>query len=346
MRRESHHLTYIERQKIEALSKAGHTQAQIAAFLGRSRSTICRELRRGQVDQLDGDRYVFYRAYSADKAQLDANERMTAKGAPLKIGHDYALVEHIERKIIQDRYSPRAVLDEIDQQRLPFQTRISEKTLYNYLDSGLFLHLKRKHLPRERYNKHKKKTAPKRAAFANILKPSIEDRRALINTRLQFGHWEMDTVVGKRKGKNAVLLVLTERLTRYEVVRKIHRKQAKYVTRAIDGLERQCGDKFGRIFKSITVDNGCEFADYAGLTKHDRVKVYYCHPYSSWERGSNENCNAMIRRWVPKGLNISKVTHKQVQFVQDWLNDYPRRILGATARTAFEQELQKLGLCP
>lgn len=269
---------------------------------------------------------------------------MTAKGAPLKIGHDYALVTHIERKIIQDRYSPRAVVDEIDQQNLPFETHISERTIYNYLDSGLFLNLKRKHLPRGQYKKKKKKTAPKRAAFINVLKPSIDDRKELINSRISFGHWEMDTVVGKAKGKNAVLLVLTERLTRFEIVKKIHRKQAKYVTRAIDQLEKQCGDNFKKIFKSITVDNGCEFSDYRGLTKHDRVKVYYCHPYSSWERGSNENCNAIIRRWIPKGINISKVTHKQIEYVQDWLNDYPRRILGTTARALFERELSKLSI--
>lgn len=341
MRRKSHHLTYIDRQKIEALCKAGHTQSEIAAQLDFARSTICREFRRGLVTQLDGRTYTFYSAYSADKAQQDAEQQMTAKGAPLKVGHDYALVEHIERRIIHGHYSPRAVVDEIAQNGLAFETRISEKTIYNYLDSGLFLQLKRKHLPRGQY-KRKKQATQKRAACVNVLKPSIDDRKALINSRLQFGHWEMDTVVGKAKGKNAVLLVLTERLTRYEIVRKIHRKQAQYVTRAIDALEHDLGDSFRRIFRTITVDNGPEFSDYDGLTKHGRVKVYYCHPYSAWERGSNENCNAIIRRWVPKGLNITKVTHKQIEFVQDWLNDYPRRIIGTTARKAFEAELAKL----
>lgn len=341
-RRHSRHLTYSDRLKIEALYKAGSSQSGIARLLDFDRSTICREIKRGMVSQIDYRTYNFYGIYSADVAQKDAEYKMSAKGAPLKIGHDYKLLEHIEHKIIKEKYSPAATLLEIEQQGFSFETTLSKSTLYNYINSGLFLSLKRKHLPRKGKQRKRKKSFPKRIAFSNILKLSIEDRSELIRCRSYFGHWEMDTVIGKAKGKNAVLLVLTERKTRYEIIRKIHSKKSKYVVRALDNLQREFGSFFLEIFKTITVDNGSEFSDLRGMEKDGRTKVYYCHPYSSWERGSNENINGIIRRWIPKGTNINDITNHQITAIQNWINNYPRKILQSTAQKEFDKEVQNI----
>jgi IS30 family transposase len=143
----------------------------------------------------------------------------------------------------------------------------------------------------------------------------------------------MDTVVGRRGTKKS-LLVLTERVTRYELIFLLKQHTAENVVRAIDSLERRCGSrKFREIFRSITIDNGSEFADCNGierscLTGGKRTTCYYCHPYSSWERGSNENQNRMIRRHFPKGTNFDNVSQARIDRAIDWLNNYPRKILG------------------
>ena len=137
----------------------------------------------------------------------------------------------------------------------------------------------------------------------------------------------MDCVEGKKKTKKT-LLVLTERKSRREIIRPMRDQTARSVVRVLDNPERECGANFSKIFRTITVDNGSEFADCAGMEKScrrkgNRTKIYYCHPYSSYERGSNENVNKMIRRWFPKGTDFRKVTAKAIQKVEDWINNYP-----------------------
>lgn len=126
---------------------------------------------------------------------------------------------------------------------------------------------------------------------------------------------------------------MTERKTRYEVIVKMKDQTAASVVSALDRLERRYGAIFYKIFQTITVDNGSEFSDCAGIErscrrKGSRTKVFYCHPYSSYERGSNENLNKMIRRHYPKGTDFRKVTAMAIKWVEDWINRYPRGILG------------------
>ena len=153
----------------------------------------------------------------------------------------------------------------------------------------------------------------------------------------------MDLVVSCRGGHKC-LLVLTERVTRMEVIRLIRDKSAASVVRALDTMERKWGTRFPQVFQSITMDNGSEFADYIGIERSvykrcesKRTRTYYCHPYCSSERGSNEKQNQMIRRKFPKGTNFDKVTQKDVEAVESWLNRYPRQLLGwASAGQLFE----------
>jgi IS30 family transposase len=158
---------------------------------------------------------------------------------------------------------------------------------------------------------------------------SIEQRPGEIGARTTAGHWEMDSVKGKIDTK-ATVLVLTERLTRDEIPIKMADGTAASVVAAIDKLEHRYGQLFPKIFQTITVDNGSEFADCAGLERsclrdgEKRTKVYYCHPWSSCERGSNENQNKMIRRWIPKGTPIENYTAEEIDRIGEWINDYPR----------------------
>ncbi len=130
-----------------------------------------------------------------------------------------------------------------------------------------------------------------------------------------------------------VLLVLTERLTRREYVRIMPSKHMTNVVRVLDNIEKKLGsDMFTKIFKTITVDNGSEFSDHEGMERSigggKRTKVYFCHPYSSYERGSNENLNKMVRRWYPKGCSFDKVTDENIAELEKWMNEYPRGIFG------------------
>ena len=161
---------------------------------------------------------------------------------------------------------------------------------------------------------------------------------------MSFGHWEMDSVIGKAKGKRQSLLVLTERMTRFEI---IVRAASKTSAATVSALERTLSKFPQGTFKTITVDNGSEFQDCYGM-EHDkrgnrRLTVYYCHPFSSCERGSNERNNRIIRRFFPKGRSMSSVTQKDCDRAAAAINAMPRKILDyRTAAQLFEQEIVKL----
>jgi IS30 family transposase len=246
---------------------------------------------------------------------------------------------HIESKIIDEKYSPAAALMDIAQRGLKFQVTICATTLYSYIDKGIFLKLTNKNLPvkatrAKTYNRVRRAHAPKG--------DSIEQRPEEVDDRTTFGHWEMDTVKGKRDTKK-VLLVLTERLTRQEVKMAMANNEAESVVKALNKLERRYGKMFSKVFLSITVDNGSEFANCDGmekscLRKGVRTKIYYCHPYSSWERGSNENQNRLIRRWIPKGAPIENYTDDEIEFIENWINNYPRAIFKGRSSAALYAE--------
>lgn len=170
--------------------------------------------------------------------------------------------------------------------------------------------------------------------------------------RKVFGHWEMDTVYSRKSTTTKALLVLTERKTRQEIIVLIPNRKAETIVKALDALERKFGAvNFRKIFRSITVDNGSEFAAAEKLERSavnktiPRTKVYFCHPYSSWERGSNENVNGMIRRKHPKGTDFSKVSAAEIARTEAWVNSYPRKILGyMSSEIMFRQCLRELGI--
>ena len=232
-----------------------------------------------------------------------------------------------------------------------FKTHISVPTIYSYIKKGVFLNLTQKALPRHGVHKGDYKKVKTKDPARAPAGESIEKRPAEVKDREEFGHWEMDTVYSGKKKSTVALLVLTERKTRNENIIVVPDRRAETTVRAINALERKLGaEKFGIIYKSITVDNGSEFAladqlEQSCITGDKRTKVYYCHPYSSWERGSNENVNGMIRRRHPKGTDFSKVTAEEIAATENWINSYPRKIFGyKSAGTMFGECLREVGL--
>ena len=320
-----HYMTQAERIQLETLLDEKRSVSYIARKLGFSRQTIYNEIKRGAYLH-DYGHYDKLR-YSADKGQQIHDYNQTAKGRPLKIGKDHTFAAYIEHKIIVDRYPPAAALAAA--RRYSFQTSICVNTLYSYIEKRVFYRLRTRDLWDKWKKRPKKKEDEQRIAHPKL--PSIETRPEYINQRQEYGHWEMDLIVSGQKGRS-VLLTLTERLSRQEIIIKLPDRKADTIRNAIDRLEEKTPD-FRQKFRSITTDNGSEFLKYDLLRrgyccKGDRFDIYYCHSYSAWEKGSVENHNRIIRRFFPKGTNFDKISVEEIQQVQEWMNDYPRRILG------------------
>ena len=248
---------------------------------------------------------------------------------------------------MEEGYSPAAALASIEIEGKEFSTSICVGTFYNYITKGVFLRLTNADLPEKPKRKRPYRTVKtvKRAPKGE----SIEKRPAEVDARKDVGHWEMDTVYSKKKSSKKTLLVLTERKSRLPIMELMPDRTAESVVAALDRIERRFGSRLFRlIFRTITVDNGGEFADVerlerSVLTKGKRTKVYYCHPYSSYERGSNENENKIIRRHFPKGTDFGKVTAAEVKRAESWIANYPRKILGwKTSEMLFREAVAAL----
>ena len=326
------HLKESERYKIEALLAGGQRADEIAEILRRDRSTIYREIGRGTVWRLQSDLRE-KATYRAQVAQADYEKRGRNKERSLKIGKDRELEAHIRVKLIEERFSPDAIIGEIKVKGLKFEGMICTKTLYNYIDAGIFSGISNKDLWEKRKKKRRRYRPLARTSRTNRLCRSIENRPKLVAKRLEYGHWEGDTLKGPVRSK-ASLLTLTERKSREEIVIKLENATQEAVKAALDGLEKEYGEVFKVKFKSITFDNGMEFLDWRSLEisvlekKRRRTTIYFAHSYSSWERGTNENHNRMIRRFVPKGTDIADYTDVDIHKIKEWMNNYPRKILG------------------
>lgn len=326
-------LTRDKRIKIETLYNTGMKVVDIAEQLGCHYSTIYRELKRGRTVKRNSSDWSEKEIYSYDKGQFKHEENKRKCGRK-RIMHekDEEFIEYVEMMIVDYHYSPAAILEEIRNDGMEYDTKICLTTFYNYIKKGVFPNIMLADLP---YRKKKKIKRKQRVQKRFSKGTSIDERPKNIEEREEIGHWEMDSVVGPQGEGERTLLVLTERKTRKEIIRLLKNHTSEEVVKALNRLERDMGEKkFRETFKTITVDNGTEFSDWEGMEKsrrnkkRKRTKIYYCHAYRSWERGSNENQNRMIRRWFPKGTNFDDVSKSEVQKVEKWINDYPREILG------------------
>ena len=329
-------ITEKKRYQIEALIQANATKSEIARVLGYSRRTIEREIKNGLVEQQvyrktpnreKGDLEKKY-VYRADTAQMRHDEKATRKGRDLKIGKDHWQVAFIEEKIGKEKWSPDTVIGYIEARRMPFLTTICTKTLYNYIDRGLFIKISNKNLLRKKEASKRDYHRVRKVALNNRSGLGIEERGKEIDERKEQGHWELDLVVGNQGTKPAVL-TLVERVSRKSIYILIKNKTQKEIERAIKKAADKTGGNYEQVFKTITTDNGSEFLDGASIKEASGCdNVYYAHPYCSWEKGSNENGNSMLRRFFPKGTNFETVTEDELQRAENWVNSYPRKIFG------------------
>jgi len=325
-------LNYEKRLQIDTLLNQGFKQSYIARYLGVHRSTISREIKRGSTAILTYD-FEYKTVYEPRPAQLLAIKRnLNSRKIPKYFGRP-EILKKITRLVTKNHFSFEIIAGRLKFEKSPIT--FCHQTLYNYYHKGI-LKIASRFLPRYTFTNH----AGKRTRHENISHKLIDLRPNAINERLESMHWEMDTVIGTRKTGN-VLLVLTERMSRSELIFKLENRQTEKVLEKIDYLQSCCQGNFNRYFRSITVDNGTEFLDYRSIEKDNRTTVYYAHPYSSWERGSNENLNREIRRFFPKKTRFDQITEKQVLKVQNWMNNKPRKILG------FMTSVERLKeLCP
>lgn len=336
------HFTKDERAKIETLRKAGHTHQYIADFLGCCRSAVTKEIKKGQVDHLDGATWLTTKVYDAYAAQKYADYQKTAHSKGLKLGNNHAYAAAVA-SCIKMKYSPYAAIQLVGD---IYGLTVSKQTLYRYIAEGLIPNVSYKHLPvghpKKRKNTVQADEQPIRAR--NTLHRSIEQRPKNINLRDAFGHWEIDSIIGSSKGKKESCLVITERMTRQEIVMKVLDKTAASTTKAMQCLKRKLGRDFNKLFLTISSDNGCEFADQDGFDNLG-VPVFYCHPQAPHERGSNENNNKLLRRHFPKGESMKKKTQHDATLAQHFINGYPREMFdGKSSGDLFRDELQKLNL--
>lgn len=319
------HITYAQRTMIETWYNQDHkSKKEIAELLHKSERTIRREINRGLVT-VRGYMWEEKKEYSARIAQDKYDYGMTSKGPELKLDSDIELVKHIEKEIVDNHKSPEVISRELGVNG--FNVKITGRTIRNAIKSGIiFEKVKQgKIIYKKEYNSKNKE---KRVSKQIPAEKSIEHRPQEANERKEYGHWEGDLVVGKQ-GTKTVLFTLTERMTRQEIIMKLPNKETKTIAKAIDKIERKYGAKFYKIFKTITFDNGVEFMGYKGLEKsclrkRKRTEVYYAHPYCSGERGTNENNNRMIRRWIPKGIDMKDIKLSFIKEIEEWINNYPR----------------------
>lgn len=303
-------LTQEERYQIYALKKAGHNQADIAEVIGRNPGTISRELRRNRG--LKG-----YRPQQAHKLAL---ARRYDKAGQRIDQHVWRLVE----SLLRDEWSPEQVVGRV---ALEQGVSISHEWIYQYIyadkrsGGSLYTYLRCQKTRRKRYGSY-----DRRGCIPNQV--SIDERPAIVDSKQRFGDWEGDTVIGKRH--RGALVTLVERKSLYTVMRPVIHKTAEAVRHAVvDGLSPY----IDRV-RTITYDNGREFADHAGMARDLDAHIYFAHPYASWERGLNENTNGLIRQYFPKHRDLTTVTEHEIEQAMDKLNHRPRKSLGF--RTPYE----------
>ena len=336
--RKHKHLNFEERMTIQLRLKDGYSPYKIAKELGRASNTIRNEIARGTVTQIiQGRKVELYLADAGENIYLQNRKHCCPKFKYLSCNNfiSYICATMKSHKWSVDACVGYAVFNQL------FETSqmVCSKTIYNYIDLGL-LEIRNVDLPM----KLRRNTKPQRVRTnRRILGTSIQERPAIIDSREEFGHWEIDTVIGTKDKNDSVLLTLAERKTRHYLVRKIASKTAHSVLTELDKLKAYFGEQFNQVFKSITSDNGQEFAELSKVEEDSAVKVYFTHPYASCERGTNERHNGLLRRFIPKGIAINGYSIDEIAFIEDWCNTLPRKLLNyRTPDELFEDELDAI----
>jgi IS30 family transposase len=302
------HLTQEERGVLYRLRKQKKSRAEIARALDRHPSTIGREIARN----------TGRRGYRPKQAQRLADERREKCRRPCKMADEkmYQFVtEALKEHWSPDQIAGRAAREFARQPKL----RISDQTIYNWIEQE---HREGRREWRTCLRRGGRRLGPtKRGQLVGG--KTIEGRPKIIEDRRRFGDWEGDTVVGK--GRRQGLFTAVERKSGFLRTRKVADRYARTTTRA---ARRALGDLPQKLRRSMTLDNGKEFADHDRMTRQLGLDVYFAKPYCAWQRGTNENTNGLIRQRFPKGTDFSRISHQAVARMEKSLNDRPRRRLG------------------
>ena len=311
------HLSQNERYQIFALMKAGLNQTQVALTLGRSKSTISREIQRNSS----------LKGYRPKQASLKSEVRALGSRNAKKVSVD-TLKSAFD--LVRQEWSPEQIAGTMN---------ISHETVYRHVyadkDCGgkLFMHLRSQKKRRKRYASGRQR----RGQIAN--RRSIHERPAVVDLRLEVGHWEGDTVIGARHKQAIVTLV--ERKSGYAKLFKVKNKTAELVSAAmIKSLK-----PFDGLVDTITLDNGKEFADHQRVDLELGSTIYFADPFASWQRGTNENFNGLLRQYIPKDRPLSTVTKEELKMIENKLNHRPRKRLGfRTPHEVFHESLNRVAL--
>ncbi len=298
------HLTQEERYQIYAYMKAGYENHDIAEMLGRHVSTIKKERSRNTGQK----------GYRPQQAHDFAQERHQLKPKAIKMTGE--MQQHI-REQLELQWSPEQIQGRL---QAAGEVSVCPRTIYDFIAqdkaNGGDLHKNMRH------KKYRKRTGKSDARGQICNRISIDERPEIVDQKQRIGDWEADTVIGK--GHKGVLVTLSERHSKLNLIAHVPSKHAEVVTQAmIEMLKPYQAD-----LHTITFDNGKEFAFHEQLKEILCIETYFAHPYHSWERGLNENHNGLIRQYLPKGQPLDKVTHEQVLEIQTRLNQRPRKLLG------------------
>jgi len=331
-RKRGQHLGAEERGAIQRLKELGYSNRAIAREINCSPSTVGYELKRGTPTYSGRGRKP---CYSAKRGAAIYHARRNHCRRHQK---QYANTDFIRWTIEMIRSHKWSFDTCVGRARLhnlfPLHTIPCTKTLYNLLWSGK-LPITLFELPEVLSRRqHGKPRISKR-----LNGKSIDLRPSEVNERTQFGHWESDTVIGQKKKGDPAAFSIVERLTGYYLTLRIPGKTTEGIADAMKQLHDEFGERFSQVFRTITTDNGSEFADFTTMESYG-TEIYFAHPYSSWERPVNERFNRILRKYIPKGASMRNYTDDQFLMFADEINSTPRKRLGyRTAEELFEEQL-------
>lgn len=330
------HLTKEDRIKIETLvsqvdenGKRIYSNAYIARYIGVHKSTIGRELKnriKSKINIRSGK--ITNKSYNATDAQNDYRFKRAMSKAEYKLNKYPKMKQFIENKILIEKWMPDVVVGYMKThnyfERDGF-TSITMQTVYNAIRYGI-INVKVENMRRMKenpvYEYHEEKEIQE--SKKNY---SIEKRPLEVDSRLVFGHFELDTVISTSKGVHECIMTITERKTRFEMIFKLKSKSSLEVVKKWNQIKDFMKVNFNKVFKSITTDNGTEFSDFLNIIKDTKTKIYFCHPYCSGEKGTNERNNEIIRYFIPKGSLLENYSFENINDIVTWMNNYPRKSL-------------------
>jgi len=302
-------LTREQRYQLSALLKMGHSQTEIAEVIGMHKSTISREIRRNRGQ----------RGYRPKQAHYMAKERRNKPAPRIQI-ETWKLIE----SKLRDDWSPEQISGRLKRDK---DIQVSHESIYLYIladkraGGDLHKHLRCQNKRRKRYGSY-----DRRGKLPNRV--GIDERPEIVDRRQRIGDWEVDTIIGK--GHRQAIVTLTERKSRFALLRKVDRRKAELVGQAVIDLLQPIADRA----HTITADNGKEFSEHERIAKELVIDFFFAHSYSAWERGANENMNGLVRQYIPKNRDFVSVTDDELLQITNKLNHRPRKCLDF--RTPFE----------